>query len=69
MTYTFTDPQCIGSDSLWSGDTDYSGLVRNFDLLNIGLSYSDKGPPRDVQGIEWTSLAADDWDKTFCQWP
>ncbi len=64
-TYSFIDPQCMEIDSLWSGDSDNNGLVKNFDLLNVGLSYGATGPIRTVQGIEWTALAADDWDKTF----
>jgi len=46
---------------IWPGDTDASGIVNNYDLLNIGLGYSEIGPARANEGIDWVGQYGDDW--------
>jgi hypothetical protein len=64
-TYSFTNPGCMEPLVSWPGDADFSGQANHFDLLNIGLAYGENGPERDVQGIEWIALNANNWDKYF----
>ncbi len=46
---------------VWPGDTDSSGLVNNYDLLNIGLAYDSIGPLRPNAGIAWQGQPAPLW--------
>ncbi len=48
-------------DCVWPGDTDTSGLVNNFDLLNIGLGFGATGPARSNASIAWMGQPADEW--------
>ena len=64
-TYSFIDPQCMGPNMIWSGDTDFNGTANHFDILNLGLAYGATGPERTVQGIEWVDLLAEDWEIYF----
>ena len=55
---TFDVRSCI-----WPGDTDSSGVVNHFDLLNIGLNYNSQGlsRPADKQNITWYGHLMDSW--------
>jgi photosystem II stability/assembly factor-like uncharacterized protein len=50
---------------VWPGDTDSSGIVNHFDLLNIGLNYNMVGLTRSGQdqNINWYGHKADGWSK------
>jgi photosystem II stability/assembly factor-like uncharacterized protein len=50
---------------VWPGDTDSSGVVNHFDLLNIGLNYNMVGLNRGVQdqNINWYGHKADIWSR------
>lgn len=49
------------SELVWPGDTDVSGLVNHFDLLNIGLAYGIEGHDRMNPNINWQAQYAEDW--------
>lgn len=46
---------------VWPGDTDSSGLVDQYDLLNIGLGYGVAGPVRPNASLEWQGQPAPFW--------
>lgn len=46
---------------VWPGDTDSSGLVDQYDLLNIGLGYGTTGPIRPDASLEWLGQPAPLW--------
>jgi Secretion system C-terminal sorting domain/FG-GAP-like repeat len=50
---------------VWPGDTDSSGTVNHFDLLNIGLNFNTVGTPRTInqQNINWYGHFSDYWSK------
>jgi ASPIC and UnbV/FG-GAP-like repeat/Secretion system C-terminal sorting domain len=50
---------------VWPGDTDSSGVVNHFDLLNIGLNYNMVGLTRSGQdqNVNWYGHKADTWSK------
>lgn len=45
----------------WPGDTDSSGRVDQYDLLNVGLGYGAAGPQRPNAGIGWQGQPAPLW--------
>ena len=52
----------IGENLIWPGDTDTSGLVNHFDLLNIGLAYGQAGPARPESNLLWRPQYGLDWE-------
>jgi len=53
----------IGIDNcVWPGDTDDNTVANNFDLLPIGLTYGNTGPPRALISNLWTPYVAIDWN-------
>jgi photosystem II stability/assembly factor-like uncharacterized protein len=57
---SFTVRSCV-----WPGDTDSSGTVNHFDLLNIGLNYNTFGlaRPANLQNTDWYGHFAEYWFK------
>jgi photosystem II stability/assembly factor-like uncharacterized protein len=57
---SFTIRSCV-----WPGDTDSSGTVNHFDLLNIGLNYNTAGLARtaNMQNTDWYGHFAEYWSK------
>lgn len=67
-TVTVTDVNgCTATNSIevsscvWPGDTDTSGTVNNYDLLNIGLAYNTSGPVRPLASLDWGGQASNNW--------
>lgn len=46
---------------LYPGDTNNDGVANNFDILNIGLAYSETGTPRVNASIDWEGQPSADW--------
>jgi hypothetical protein len=46
---------------VWPGDTDDNTIANNFDLLSIGLAFSDTGSIRVDSSITWSGHVAQDW--------
>ncbi len=46
---------------VWPGDTDDNTIANNFDLLSIGLAFSDTGSIRLDSSITWSAHVAQDW--------
>ncbi len=51
------------NDCVWPGDTDTSGLVDHFDLLNLGIGMGSAGPARPNASIEWTAQPGYEWSE------
>ena len=47
------------------GDANEDGVVNNYDLLPIGLTYGFTGPPRPQQDINWYAHYATPWPDTI----
>ena len=55
---------------VWPGDANFDNVTDNFDLLNIGLTFGQRGPARIYEGsvdsignnIAWEAQEAEDWD-------
>ncbi len=58
-------PMCFG-DCIWTGDTNFDGIVNMEDLLPLGLFMGEAGIPRpdNSPGI-WYAKYADNWDNPF----
>ncbi|WP_170254505.1 Ig-like domain-containing protein [Phaeodactylibacter luteus] len=55
-------PMCF-DDCIWSGDTNFDGVVNMEDLLPIGLATGEVGHPRsDVNFDVWYGQYGDDWE-------
>lgn len=64
-----TEPMCF-DDCIWSGDTNFDGVVDMRDLLPIGLCMGEVGVPRpDVNLSQWYGQYGDDWQAPFQQAP
>lgn len=63
VSIQYEAPNCDGL--VWPGDANRDNICNHFDILNIGLAFGDEGAIRSVQGIEWTGLAATNWEQTF----
>lgn len=50
---------------VWPGDANSDGLVNNIDVLELGLHYSQVGPPRTIQGDQWLAFRANNWSDTI----
>lgn len=58
-------PMCIG-DCVWSGDTNFDGVVNMEDLLPIGLCMGEVGIPRaDANPNLWYGKYGEDWEDPF----
>lgn len=53
------------TDSVWPGDVDNDGVVNNFDVLPLGLSFGTTGPQRLNTSIMWQAWASFDWTQDF----
>ncbi|MFQ5446906.1 MAG: T9SS type A sorting domain-containing protein, partial [Saprospiraceae bacterium] len=62
---TYATPDCNIGNLVWPGDANADNIVNNFDLLHLGAGYGEEGPPRVIQGMEWTGLEAEDWNQVF----
>ena len=51
----------IDCQRVYPGDANHDGICDNYDLLPIGLYYSDTGSARAIVSIEWKGFDADDW--------
>ena len=64
-----TEPMCF-DDCVWSGDTNFDGVVDMRDLLPLGLCMGEVGIPRsDVNLSLWYGQYGDDWQAPFQQAP
>ena len=58
---------------VWPGDANFDNITDNFDVLNIGLAFGQRGPTRILAGpvdtteadIAWEQQEAIDWDYQF----
>ncbi len=58
-------PMCFG-DCVWTGDTNFDGVVNMEDLLPIGLFMGEAGLPRpDNNPSLWYAKYAENWDNPF----
>ncbi len=58
-------PMCFG-DCVWTGDTNFDGVVNMLDLLPIGYFMGEAGLPRpDANPNLWYAKYADNWDNPF----
>lgn len=58
-------PQCF-DDCIWSGDTNFDGIVNMQDLLPLGVGMGKMGVPRSsVDLTEWYGQYGDDWAIDF----
>jgi hypothetical protein len=64
-TFEYEAPDCEDQLVVWPGDANADNIANHFDLLNLGLAFGIEGPARSVQGIEWTGLAASNWNHAF----
>lgn len=64
-TVEYEAPDCEENIIVWPGDANADAVANHFDLLNLGLAFGSEGPQRNVQGFEWTGLAASNWDQSF----
>jgi hypothetical protein len=48
-------------DYVWPGDANRDGTVNNIDLLELGLHYTQSGPPRASISNLWQSYPANNW--------
>ena len=46
---------------VWPGDADNDSIVNNFDLLPVGLFYSQAGPPRTATSNAWLAYLSTNW--------
>lgn len=53
----------ITENQVWPGDADSSGIVDQYDLLNIGLAYGATGPQRLNASLEWQGQPASPWQE------
>ena len=59
------DPQCAGSDCVWSGDTNRDGVVDVRDILPIGLCMGEVGPVRQNGSVAWYGQYSNNWNSLF----
>lgn len=55
----------IISDCVFPGDANHDGVANNFDLLNIGIAFSDIGPLRNNAVQTWYGQPAANWGPSF----
>jgi Cohesin domain/FlgD Ig-like domain len=46
---------------VWPGDTDNNGVVNQADVLPLGLSFGQTGPPRQNASLAWVGQSAAPW--------
>jgi hypothetical protein len=51
----------ILNDCVWPGDADNNNVANNFDLLPIGIFYSQTGPLRSITSNNWQPFNTTDW--------
>jgi hypothetical protein len=56
------DPTC---SDVWPGDANSDGIVDNTDVFEIGLAFSNTGPPRNPGGNAYTSQFSNNWAGTI----
>ena len=52
--------QCT-DDCVWPGDANNNGTANHMDILALGLSWEQTGPPRTDPSVNWEPLDADNW--------
>jgi len=55
------------SPSVWPGDLDNDGIVKNLDVLSWGLANGSTGATRINQGTSWQPYGSVDWDQSISQ--
>ncbi|MBL0330844.1 MAG: T9SS type A sorting domain-containing protein [Bacteroidetes bacterium] len=60
------DTNCIFVDytNVWPGDANNDSVANNFDLLPIGLHYSQTGSPRSTISNSWQAYPSAEWGTT-----
>lgn len=60
------DTNCIFVNyvSVWPGDANNDSVANNFDLLPIGLHYSQTGSPRSTISNSWQAYPSEEWGAT-----
>jgi hypothetical protein len=58
----FVDNTCA---DVWPGDANSDGRVDNVDILELGLHYTQTGPPRASTSNAWQSYFANNWTGTI----
>jgi hypothetical protein len=56
------DPTC---QDVWPGDANSDGTADNLDVLELGLHYTQTGPPRASTSNSWQSYFANNWIGTI----
>jgi hypothetical protein len=56
------DPTC---QDVWPGDANSDGMADNLDILELGLHYTQTGPPRASTSNAWQSYFANNWTGTI----
>ena len=56
------DPTC---QDVWPGDANSDGIADNLDVLELGLHYTQTGPPRASTSNTWQSYFANNWTGTI----
>ena len=56
---------CIGTECVWTGDTNTDGVVDIRDVLPIGLCMGDIGVPRPNPSMDWYGQHSLDWNSIF----
>ena len=52
---------CTDAATVWPGDADHNAVADNFDLLNIGLYYGQKGTARSTINNTWRAFPSTNW--------
>lgn len=50
---------------VWPGDANSDGMADNLDVLELGMHYTQTGPPRAVTSNSWQSYFANNWMGTI----
>ena len=56
------NPNC---QDVWPGDANSDGIADNLDVLELGLHYTQTGPPRASTSNTWQSYFANNWTGTI----
>jgi hypothetical protein len=54
-----------GCQDVWPGDANSDGVADNSDILELGLHYTQTGPPRTLVSDMWMSFYATSWPGTI----
>ncbi|MBN4052061.1 T9SS type A sorting domain-containing protein [Cytophagaceae bacterium AH-315-L13] len=62
--YTYGDTLCETS-CVWPGDANGDLAVDHYDILPLGLNFSQNGPGREYETDHWMAFPAEDWVDTL----